>query len=379
MMAAPRRRPGPTAEGPSNVARNGGEVVAQPLLGVVSTTLVVALSFAWLSLFDFPTFVGWVAFVMLCLVPAQVITVVLAPNPPFAPARQPARGLVLLLGTLVTGAIVVPIVLFTVGEGVTPPGPIPSHYAVVVVPTTFFLAIAFNGWPFTRLSRSGGAVTAMTLPAAYLLTYAGFRLFFDYAFLDGTPADLASAPAGIYHAVTALVFYVTALAGMFLVLHFDLWPLTTVPAVGTQPALGLLWLAFSAVAAAGVMQVTGAMDKDPMWVLTRVTAPFIFGTIVVLNMLQNSLFARLRQPLKGLCNSVAAMVVGVALAQAFGSFSDWYFDELPMGGPGYEYELWLVNALLSVTFPFLIVHAAYFGYWPLARDAAAQRSEPAGV
>ncbi len=353
--------------------------MTQPLLGVMSTTAVIVVSFGWLALFDWATFVGWVAFVMLCLVPAQVITVVLAPNPPFAPARQPARGVVLLLMTIAAAVIAASIVLFTVGGGVTPPGPIPSHYAVIVVPTTFFMAIALGGWPFTRLSRNGGAVTAMMLPCAYLLTYAGFHLFFDYAFLEGTPVDLASAPAGLYNGVTALVFYVTALAGMFLALHFDLWPLTKFPAVMTQPVLGAVWLAFSAAAGAAVMQVTGGLDKDPMWVLTRVTAPFIFGTMVVLNMLQNSLFARLRQPLKGFCNTFAAAIVGVALAQGFGSFSDWYFNELPMGGPGYEYELWLVNALLSVTFPFLIVHAAYFDYWPLAGAKAATPSEPARV
>jgi hypothetical protein len=43
----------------------------------------------------------------------------------------------------------------------------------------------------------------------------------------------------------------------------------------------------------------------------------------------------------------------------------------------YEYELWLVNALLSVTFPFLIFYAAYFNYWPLVPASAAERAEPA--
>ncbi|MNC88618.1 hypothetical protein D3C83_44500 [compost metagenome] len=111
--------------------------------------------------------------------------------------------------------------------------------------------------------------------------------------------------------------------------------------------------------------------------LTRIAAPFIFGTIVVLNMLQNSLFARMRQPLKGVANLIAAMVIGVALGQVYGYFSDWYFNELPMGQPGYEYELWLVNALLSVTFPFLIFYAAYFDYWPLARRPSAAPAEGA--
>ena len=343
--------------------------MSQPLLGVVATVAVIAISLAYLALFDFGTFVGWVAFVMLCLIPAQVVTVVLAPNPPYARRfNQPARGAMLLLATTVVAAIVAPIALWAVGEGVAPPGPVPSHYAVIVVPTTFFLAIAFGGWPFTRWSKNGGVISFSVLLASYAITYAVFRIFFDYDFMQGAPVYLASAPSGLYNGVTALVFYVTALAGMFLVLHFDLWPLTKFAGVMKQPVLGLVWLLISLAAGVAVMQVTtGSMSKDPMWVLTRVTAPFIFGTIIVLNMLQNSLCARLRQPLKGVVNTLAATVIGVALGQVYGYFSDWYFNELPMGQPGYEYELWLVNALLSVTFPFLIFYAAYFGYWPLSR------------
>ena len=350
----------------------------QPLLGLAATALVVAVSLAYLTLFDFGTFVGWVAFAMLCLIPPQIVTVVLAPNPPFASGRrQPARGAVLLLATIAAGAMLAALALWVVGEGVAPPGPIPSHYAVIVVPTTFFLAIMFGGWPFTRLSRNGVVVGLSVLVAAYAITFVVFRTLFNYDFLQGAPVDLASAPSGAYNAVTALVFYVTALGGMFLLLHFDLWPLTMLPAVMKQPVLGLVWLAVALVTGAAVMQVAGAQDKDPMWVLTRVTAPFIFGTIVVLNMLQNSLFAKLRQPLKGVANTIAATVIGVALGQVYGYFSDWWFNELPMGQPGYEYELWLVNALLSVTFPFLIFYAAYFDYWPLATSTEAPPVEAA--
>jgi hypothetical protein len=105
-----------------------------------------------------------------------------------------------------------------------------------------------------------------------------------------------------------------------------------------------------------------------MYVLTRITAPFIFGTIIVLNMLQGSLFTTLRQPVKGVVSGAAAAVIGVALAQLYGRVDRMLVGtELPSGAPGYEFELWLVNALLSVTFPFLIFHAAYFNFWPLRR------------
>ena len=347
--------------------------MSQPALGFLATALVIALSLAYLALFDFGTFVGWVAFFMLCLIPMQIVAVVTwGTNPPFA-ARlsQPAQGAALLAVTVVAAAIITPIALQLAGEGAGPPGPIPSHYAVIVVPTTFFLAIIFGGWPFTALTKSSVAAGLLLLVASYAITYAIFRLAFNYDFMQGAPVHLASAPSGSYNAVMALVFYVTTLAGMFLLLHFDLWPLTTMPGVMKQPVLGVIWMLISLALGAVVMQVTtGGMSKDPMWVLTRVTAPFIFGTIIVLNMLQNSLFARLRQPIKGVANTIAAVVIGVALGQLYGYFSDWYFNELPMGQPGYEYEIWLVNALLSVTFPFLIFYAAYFNYWPLVKQAA---------
>ena len=51
-------------------------------------------------------------------------------------------------------------------------------------------------------------------------------MFFNYDFLQGAPVYLASAPHGQFNGVSALVFYVTALAVMFLVLCFDLWPFT---------------------------------------------------------------------------------------------------------------------------------------------------------
>src|ERR671912_1922555 len=105
---------------------NGGRVVAQPALGLVATALVIVLSLAYLAFFDFATFVGPVAFFMLCLIPAQIVLVVLAPNPPFATRlSQPRRGVVLILATIATAIVAAPVALQLAGEGVSPPGPIP--------------------------------------------------------------------------------------------------------------------------------------------------------------------------------------------------------------------------------------------------------------
>jgi hypothetical protein len=218
-----------------------------------------------------------------------------------------------------------------------------------------------------------GKAGFMLLVVSYVATYALFRAFFNYDFLQGAPVHLASAPHGLFNGVTALVSYVTVLAGMFLMLHFDLWPLRESPTLMKQPLLGAVWTLIALAAGGMAMWVTTQQfELDPMYVLTRITAPFIFGTIVVLNMLEGSLFARLTQPVKGVVSAITAAAAGAALAQLYGLADGVILGmELPSGPPGYDYELWLVNALLSVTFPFLIFHAAYFTFWPLAARSEA--------
>jgi hypothetical protein len=349
--------------------------VAQPGLGIAASLLAIVISLGFISLFDFPSFAGDVTFYTLCLIPMQVMAVVLwGANPPFvARMAQPAKGLALLALTAAIAAIVFPLALAAAGEGVRPPGPIPAHFVIIAVPTTFYLCIIFGGWPFTAVSKNPVVAGFVTLIAAYLVTFAIFRLFFNYDFLQGAPVYLASAPKGMFMGVMAMVFYVTILAGMFVVIHFDLWPLTTQPGIMKQPVLGVVWLVISIVLAAIAFQIgVVGMGTDPMIFLTRVTVPFIFGTIIVLNMLQNSLFAKMAQPVKGVANVIAATVVGEVLAQVYGALAPVVTGALPSGPPGYEYEIWLANALLSVTFPFLIFLAAYFGFWPLARPAAAK-------
>jgi hypothetical protein len=196
--------------------------------------------------------------------------------------------------------------------------------------------------------------------------------------MQGAPVYLASAPRGLHNAVMALVFHVTALAVMFLVLCFDLWPLNRSKTIMMQPVLGIVWSAV-ALAGAGIAMWVGVavIGMDPMIFLTRVTVPVIFGTIIVLNMLQNSPFATWPQPLKGVLNTVAAVAIGVALANLYGALAPTVTGTLVSGPPGYDYEVWLANALLSVTFPFLIYYAVFLDYWPLPRPAPALPASPA--
>jgi hypothetical protein len=64
---------------------------------------------------------------------------------------------------------------------------------------------------------------------------------------------------------------------------------------------------------------------------------------------------------------VAAAAIGYVLYVVYSVVSPYISGQLVSGPPGYDYEVWIANALLSVTFPILIFIAAYFGYWPLAK------------
>ena len=173
----------------------------------------------------------------------------------------------------------------------------------------------------------------------------------------------------MFGALNALVFEVTFLIGLFLMASFDLWPLTKFPSVMQQPVLGIVWTLIALVIGGLAFGVgVGIMKIDVMAFLVTVPVPYIFGTIVVLNMLQNSLFGKLKQPVKGVVNVIAVVVIGGGLAQIYRALAPTVTGALHAGPPTYDLEIWVASALLSVTFPLLIFSAEFFKFWPLAKS-----------
>jgi hypothetical protein len=342
----------------------------QPGVGIVATACIIVISLGFISLFDFPTFTGWVAYYLLCVIPIQIVMAVTwgGRHPTFAAnTSQPVKGILLTTFALVVGVIVAAVHHATVGGGVSPPAPMLAMCAIVSVPITFWAAIMWGGWPFSTLIKHQVAAGLAMLVVCYALNYALFRVFFDYGFMRGAPVYVpALDPHGLFNAWNALVFYVTVLAGMFFMLNFDLWPLTRSPGVMQQPALGIVWT-IAALILGGIAFFIGVvlMGMDAVAFLVRVPVPVIFGTIIVLNMLQGSLFAKAAQPAKGVLNVLAVVVTGTVLSLAYGALAPLVTGALKPGPPAYDLEIWLASALLSVTFPFLIFYAEFFKFWPL--------------
>jgi hypothetical protein len=269
----------------------------------------------------------------------------------------------------VVGVIVGGICHSIVGGSIAPPIPILVLFGIVSVVVTFWFAIMFGGWPFNSLIKSPVAAGLTMLAAVYIINYLLFRLLFDFSFMAGAPWYRANLdPHGMFNGVNAQVFYVTALTFLFVLLHFDLWPFSLSPSVMKQPVLGIVWtlLSLGLGALAYYIGVTG-LGMDPMVFLISGPIPFIFGTIVVLNMLHNSLFAKFTQPLKGVLNCVAALVIGVFLAKMYGALAPVVTGVLKPGPPTNDFEVWLATALLGITFPLLIFFAEFFKMWPLQK------------
>jgi len=341
----------------------------QPATGIVATAMIITFSLGFISLFTFEVFSGWVAFGLMCTIPMQIAVAVLwkGNHPSYVVKhRQPTRGLHLILITVLVGTIAGFVYRSTVGGGLGPT-PMLVHCTIVSVVVMFWFAIIWGGWPFNAIIRNPISAVLVTVAESYAVNVFLFRIFFNYEFLSGAPVYVpALDPHGLFNAWSVLVFYVTSLSMMFLMLHFDLWPLTKFPKLMRQPVLGLVWTILVLALGASLFAVgTRVFEMDVVAFLVRVPIPFIFGTIVVLNMLQNSLFGSLSQPLKGVANTAAAAIVGGALAVVYSKLADVVTGPLGSGPPAYQSEIWLASALLSVTFPFLIFYAEFLGFWPL--------------
>src|SRR5205823_5255527 len=104
------------------------------------------------------------------------------------------------------------------------------------------------------------------------------------------------------------------------------------------PVLGLVWTLIAlALAATAFCIGINVLGMDAVKFLVNVPIPFIFGTIIVLNMLQGSLFAKWKQPAKGLFSAIAAALIGTGLAWFYEAVAAIVTGRLHSGPPAYDF------------------------------------------
>lgn len=344
----------------------------QPVLGIVATSVVIAISWFVILLSGPELFMGWASYALMGAIPfAILVGAFWKGEQPAAIGRlaQPLKG-VAYLGLAAVAAAVVSVVHWQLrGGGVNPPVPMAVMTIITSVVTMFFLAVAFGGWPFS-LVRNKVLGGVLLLVSAYVVNAAVFEIFFDFGFAAGAPFyQPALDPGGLFNAWDVVVVMVTALAAMFLFICFDVWPITSVAALRAQPVLGAVWTAASFAIGLLVFWVgTSVVGMAAPTFMVTVPIPFLFGAIVVMQMLGGSLFGTVQGPAKGALNASLALVVGLALAALYRTVMPLLTGEMPAGPEGgFAAELWLANALLAVTFPLLAFFGDFFGLWPLSK------------
>src|SRR6476619_6482977 len=149
----------------------------------------MVLSLVLISRFSFELFSGWVSFGLMCLIPAQIAAVALwkGKHPLWAVKQpQPLKGLLLIAITGLVGTIVVLVYHRIVGGGLGP-SPMLVQCTVVSVVVMFWLAIMWDGWPFTSVIRNPVAAGLVTIAVSYALNLLLFRVLFSFEFMKDAP------------------------------------------------------------------------------------------------------------------------------------------------------------------------------------------------
>ncbi len=341
----------------------------------MATVIIIAISWLAILALGVDLFMGWASFaIMGGAIPFAILTGAFWHGEvPAAIGRlkQPVKGLSYLGLAVIAAAIVTVVHWLWRGGGAAQPIPMAVMTIITSVPVMFFLAIAFGGgWPFNLIKNKflGGVVMWVS---AYVINAIIFQVFFNFSFAAGAPFYQPGLdPGGLLNAWDVVVVMVTALSVLFLFLNFDVWPLTNAKALRSQPLLGLVWTVLCFVIGWFVFWLGTSVFGMPAPVfMVQVSIPFLFGSIVMLNMLGGSVFAKFNQPLKGLLSAIASAIVGKLLALLYTAMMPALSGALP-GGPANDFtaELWLANALLAMTFPLLAFFGDFFGLWPLAKE-----------
>ncbi|MFT4110542.1 hypothetical protein [Propionicimonas sp.] len=352
----------------------------QPWLGIIATTATVVVSLLTIAPWSYTALGGAVANVTMCSIPFTVVVGSFwrgrEPRP-LAALAQPWRGLGLLLIAAVVAVLSYALLSMTVGGG-RGDTPFLAFGIILSVVVCFWLDVVWGGWPFSLVrSRLAGGIGLIA--SAYVVTGLLLRAL-DFSAFAGQPFYPGMDPSGPVPAWDGLVGGVTCLAVIFLFLHLDLWPLSRFPRLIRQPVLGSIWTVLVLGVGSGAYLLgTRVLGMTPDTFMVTVPVPFMFGTVVVLTMLEGSLTARLGGVPRGLASAGIAALVGTALAQLFLLLQPVLTPDVPAPAASgrLEVHLWLGSALLAVTFPVMAMYHDLFQLWPLAQVNTAPRPDRA--
>jgi hypothetical protein len=354
--------------------------IKQPLLGILGTILTVGLALAICVQFDGATLTGWVGLVVMSSIPAQIVIIAVWQGSypaVLATMGQPAKGVAILGMMAVAAAVIAPGILALAGGGVMPPTPFATMFTVISVCTSFWVVPLLQCWPLTAVAKHPVGLGLGVLVLTYLSAWLVWQLGFDFTAMKDAPFYLASLdPHGAVAAWPIFTFIVTASLVIIGLVMFDYWPVTAlaaaVPVLGRQPWRAVVSVVLVlAVSEAIWAFCVKALGMDVVDYLVRVPVSGLFGQLIMLHMMQTAPLQGTPQPVKGLIMMAVVVLLAMASYPLYASVALALVGPMASGAPGYQLDIWIATAMLSVTFPIFVTFGDGFGFWPLLRPAAA--------
>ncbi|NQY87356.1 MAG: hypothetical protein HRT51_06300 [Colwellia sp.] len=356
----------------------------QPILGITSTIICIIIALTICAQFSIQNFNSWVAFIVTAMIPSQIILALVwdSSYPKWLTKfKQPIKGLFLFILMVVMGLIAVFISLLFIGDSITPPTPMVIMFTILSVVITMWLVVVWQCWPLSMVTKHPAIIGLGTLALTYLITFAIFDTLFNFNFLsDASFYTTVADPSGLLNAWTVLSFFLTTVALIDALILLDFWPMTRlqkkVPIFEKQPVFGMINTVFILLFSYCIWHIfVTYLNMDVVEYTVEVIVSFIFGEFIMLVMMQTAPFTQLKQPYKGGCLLVSCGLLALCMYWLYRSMSMYIVGPVASGSPTYDLELWIATAMLSITFPLLIIFGEFFEFKPLgSKEGKDQRT-----
>lgn len=344
--------------------------IQQPILGILSTILVIIFSLIISTTFELSTFGSWITLIVMTMVPIQIVMTLFMQNsisPYIDNFAQPLNGLIRTV-IMITFGLIVFVIIQLLFEGIgSTPTPFSIMYCINTVITTFWLVVVFAAWPF-RLIPNKLLAGIVLLTSAMIISYLLFT--FMYNFNDFVPAPFYNElldPKGLFSAWNILSFVVTTLAVILAWVLLDFFPIGANP---KNPILRILAVGIPVLLITYLFWKIGInYIGDPVKFMVNVTISLIFGEFIVLLMMETAPVQTLKQPIKGIVLILLTIVLAVVCNYIYTQVITSIYPQITSGAPSYDIEMWKASAMLAITFPTFVLFGQIFNFWPLRNNS----------
>ncbi|RJX23559.1 MAG: hypothetical protein C4554_10595 [Dethiobacter sp.] len=351
--------------------------VTQPWRGLFGLAVTVIVAFIITASFNMEKFGGFVTLLIMSFVPILTITgaVWRGQYPPTENLQLPWRGMLLVAFVMLFGVLICFGLLNFMSAGV--PQPYANIYCIITVVVTFFAILAFDTWPFRKMSLPARGF--LTLITTYLLAWFIMRLF-NFSMLsyptgvnpspigavpfyaEGGPlASFANiAPSGSFPWEMAISYSLWAVTFLFVFAMLGMWPFSRFKM--QQPVFGIVILVACLVLGYIAFTIGVSVMKIEPLTFQGYAISYLFGILMIMNMFQMWPGRVLGPVVGGFINLALAVVFAIIGHYGVGVFCQWHFGEA-MTYPNNIFAV--ANVMLGLCFPLWAAYSDFFDFWPL--------------